>query len=86
MAEQMGDGGLSVGAGDAHPGDVLQRVPGHSHLSIHGDAVLAQLLDRWVVPGDPWADHHPLHVIQPGAKAVDGKRGLQSHLNPLFSQ
>ena len=41
VAQQVGDGGFAVGSGDAHPGDVLQGIPGHRHLSIHGNTALA---------------------------------------------
>ena len=66
MAEQMGDGGFAIGAGDPDPGDVLQGIPGQGHLPIHSDTGLAQLPQGRVIPGNARADHHLLELIEPG--------------------
>ena len=84
MAEQMGHRGFAVRACDADPGDGLQRVPGHGHLSVNGHTVAAQMLKGWVVPGDAWTYHDPLQIIQPGIEARDLQRNAQMHLHSLL--
>jgi hypothetical protein len=66
-AEQLGGGGLAVGAGDGHEA-IGQQAPGQLQLARHGHAQLARAGDHGSLVGDTGAlddDRGPLEGVEP---------------------
>ena len=58
VMHEMGDGGLAVRAGDAHPGDGAGGPGRHSHLTENDEARRAHPLQFRMIPADARADDH----------------------------
>ena len=63
VAHQVGHGGFAVGARNANPGHLLAAVPGGSQFTPHRDPVLTERAEGWMVPANPWTDHHGLGLL-----------------------
>ena len=72
VAQQMGDGGLAIGAGDADPGHRAAGLPGGQQITLHGHAPLAQGHQGGMVPADARAHHNGLQ----GAQGLQGPQGF----------
>ena len=85
VMQQMRHGGFAVCACDPNPRTFAEGLPCHGHFTSHGDAVITQLHQGGMVPGDPWADHDLLNLIQPALKAGELQRAPQLGLDALVS-
>ena len=86
MVQQVGDGGLAVGACDADPGAMTERLPGDGHLSSDGHTAFTQGIEGWMGPGNPWADHDLLDRTEPGLETGELQRLPKFDLDPLLVQ
>ena len=85
VMQQMRHGGFAVCACDPNPRRLAEGLPCHGHFTSHGDAVITQLHQCGMVPGDPWADHDLLNLIKPALKAGELQRAPQLCLDALVS-
>ena len=85
VMQQMRHRGFAVSTCDANPRAMVEGLPCHGHFTSHGDAVITQLHQGGMVPGNPWADHDLLNLIQPALKAGELQRAPQFGLDALVS-
>ena len=86
VAEQMGDGGLAVGAGHGHPGQGPAGLPGRLQLSLHQQAGMPKAGQLRVVPGNARAHHHRTHGGGEGEDGGGTQGRIEFHPDPCCPQ
>jgi len=83
VTDQMGHGGLAVGAGDADPGHAGAAMPGRHQFALHAAVALPQRHQQGVVPAHARTHHHRDRLRVQGGQGPELEGNSQLHRDAL---